>query len=319
MKKKLDFFEPEIRTYNHHAFPAGILSGRYKEEAWLYNNFSQLEFNPNSRRNIDYVFDYFFEKDRYFIKGYYMFPQRMQQTGEIIERIIDLIRTGSYIVGIYDEFYISTKPPFKKWHFEHNYIIHGFNKNEKVFYSSGYIGNDMKWKKYCITFKEFTDALVINDEGFIVFNNFIPMEGIEEKIDEKKIVNGIIEFLNYGKLQSSAKQYGVYGVKLFWNMIENKIRNEQHIHVPSVYCIYEHFGLMGKKVKWLRDNKKLDIEKDKLSEFNSLRDSYRMLLGLCDSYNLTLNPLIGQRIYRIGKKCLDTELRLLSDIMNLLM
>lgn len=319
MEKKLDFFEPEIRTYNHHAFPTGILSGLYKEEAWLYNNFSQLEFDSNSRRNIDYVFDYFFEKDKYFIKGYYMFPKMVQQTGEIIERITELISTGSYIVGIYDEFYISKKAPYKKWHFEHNYILHGFNKDKKFFYSSGYIGNDMKWKKYCITFKEFVDALVIDDNGFIVFNNFIPMGGIEEKIDEKKIVNGIKEFLSCDKTQYGVKEYGVYGVNIFWNMIENKISNGQHIHVPSVYCIYEHFGLMEKKVKWLKDNIELDVEKNRLSQFNSLRDSYRMLLGLCDNYNMTLNPKIGQRIYRIGKKCLDTEFQLLNYIINLVM
>lgn len=317
MKKILSVNNPYVRCYNHHAFPTGILGSYHKENSWLYNNFLQIEFNPNARRPIDFVFDYFFEDERAFIKGYYMIPEGDKNETNFIPIIRELIDSNSYIVGIWDEYYIRAKSPFHRNHYEHNYIIYGYDDIERTLFSAGYVGENMTWSKFTVKYDEFVKSLVV-DKGFIRFNNFIPSRSFNSKINYKKISNGINKYLESDNaVKEHESIYGTQGVQGFFEFIKNDIcKNAEMVHLPSIFALYEHKKLMLERIIYLDQHNfvKLNGEWEKVLKTNV--DIYKKIINLCIKYNLTLNCILGKKIYELGISSLNEETCVLRGVFN---
>ncbi|MCI8963374.1 MAG: hypothetical protein HFG37_06630 [Eubacterium sp.] len=317
MKKVLLISKPYIRCYNHHAFPAAILGCCQDDNWWAYNNFFQIEFNPNYRRKIDYVFSFFYEDEKAFTKGYYMIPEGDKDETNIIPIIKDLINSNSYIVGIWDEYYLSAKKSFQRSHYEHNYIIYGYDDIERVFFSAGYIGDNITWSNFTVKYDEFVESLVV-DNGFIRFNNFIPSRSFKPEINYIKIMNGINMYLrSENAVKESESLYGIKGVQGFWEFIKNDIcENAQTIHLPSVFALLEHKKLMLERFVYLEHNNFVKLSSEWKEALDTNVNNYMKILNLCIKYNLTLNRDLGIKIYELGISSLNDEICVLRKIIN---
>ncbi len=305
--KKLPFKEPYIRCYNHHAFPTGIIACAQKDKNMIYNSFLQLEFNPNYRRKIDFVFNYFFEDERAFVKGYYLIPKHDCRKEVLLPIIISLIESNSYIIGIFDEYYIKCKMSYKKWNYNHNYIIYGYNEEKELLYSVGYIGEDMIWDYFTITYDEYISSLVYEND-YLCFNNFIPSQNYYGDINCEKIFKGINSYLkSENEVINDNSIYGLKGVNAYFEYMKEKLSGEEQIHMPSIYAILEHKRLMLERMDYLSKCKVLKLEHKTKADLLDIVDKYTIILNLSLKYNITYKKSLLISIYDLASNALQLE------------
>lgn len=68
---------------------------------------------------------------------------------DIINLIHEMLDTGNYVFGRYNEYYIPQKNSYHSRYYVHDFIIYGYDEVEQVYYSAGYLA-DGKYKPFTI-------------------------------------------------------------------------------------------------------------------------------------------------------------------------
>lgn len=316
-KRILNICDPIIRCYNHHAFPSCIIGSVQTNNEWLYNKFLQLEFNPNCHRKLDYVFDYFYENEDAFIKGYYEFPSGLNGiSDQCLKIIIDLIFSGSYVVGTLDEYYIKVKPAYQKWRFVHNYLLYGVDLDLQCFYSTGYMGEHIQWGKYEIGFDEFLNSLVPENKH-ININNFFINRSYKPILNVKQMIYGIESFLDsFSDSKNIQCIYGIEGVRRYFEDLFNYINEGLELHIPSIYCLLEYNLIMYERINYLCNKGVFLFTQKRMNELKKNVENYRILVNMYLKYNIIRKKEYGASIIERGKVYLEFTYNVLTGIIK---
>ena len=143
-EKKLPIQKPPIHTYLHYAHDLEILLACEHYLPSFHMNFIQVNFLKNhfdkNTPNRHYMEFYYirFAIHSWLLREAVTFEQLTAQGYSVPEFIMNSIDSGHYIRIMVDEFYLPPKASFKERHFEHFTQVFGYNREEKIFYITGF-------------------------------------------------------------------------------------------------------------------------------------------------------------------------------------
>ena len=135
MKKILPFnINPPVISYQHHAFPLGVL---FTNESFIndfVSNYVHLFYLRNDA--IDPHAINFYRNDDYFAKDCFIKNMIMANGGNrflidytlesFSDMLVFMIDNGYYVYGLIDEYYLPNRRAYKIKHWTHDFLIYGY-------------------------------------------------------------------------------------------------------------------------------------------------------------------------------------------------
>jgi hypothetical protein len=162
MDHLLPVCRPSIISYIHHANYLSVAEVNENARHYLVNCFLHLYTVKDSIPSALAVDFYMYDGTR----PRYPFVSKATLTagmlrhlspGGVVDASCKILDAGSYVEPTLDEYYISEKFAYRKFHFPHKSLIYGYSAERRIFYAQGYT-KDFDFKKFTISFDEYRDA-----------------------------------------------------------------------------------------------------------------------------------------------------------------
>ena len=177
-KKELPFDEkPLVCQYLLSAYSLGIIQANSKELGkdlmpWLSSKFINCSFDSNQPPEIDskfsvIVFDGDATNDQVLCITPISIPIDSTEkiSGECFLCLLnDLLSTGNYIVGMFNEKYIPSMPPYHKIDAPHTFLLFGFDDEKKQYSSAGFV-DDLRFSNYSVSYDDFLKSIISLEEN----------------------------------------------------------------------------------------------------------------------------------------------------------
>jgi len=270
MKKILPIADPPIKSYLHHAYGLSILATSDAYLPWFYSNYIQVFFDKHYRENpyVDYYNFFYYPYVEINIPHLerLKFDRAMlteeQLNADFICRLIDL---GYYICLYADEYYIPDRVAYKNFHFKHEVLIFGYDREERIFhilgfnrervygattvpiddlmeaFSHGYDGDgDLFWRKYIIAARLFRDTVY-------PFNLKLITDLLEDYLESRESNSRVAMYIQPPR----DCVFGLASYAYIDEALELMERGEFFIdyRLPSV--IWEHKQCMTKRLQYM--------------------------------------------------------------------
>lgn len=160
---KLPICKPSVTCYLHHGLKLAILETDENARRHLTNNFLQLFSRVDQAWGGATLID-FFGYD-----GLYMRPPMLdwarlsapllkKMGGKIADQMCAALDMGHYLEVSLDEFYLSCKPAYQRFHYLHPSLIYGYSQEERYFYAIGF-DHTGSFREFTISYDEFTAGM----------------------------------------------------------------------------------------------------------------------------------------------------------------
>lgn len=292
MQKILKMEEPIVRAYLRHAFSTSILREKLLENGHIYQKYIMLEYYMNNNDSYLTYKDYdFFLKEGALIKHYVLAPG---EQGLVLKFIKSIIDDGYYFFSYWNEKKVKNKVAYKKYDYSHACLIYGYDDEKKVFYTEGYITENWKWSKHCVSYAEVVDALLYEKgtkfywcDAYELNSKFVMNFSYKEMMSEFK------DYLYFDKVMNKTV-YGIRATREFLIDLARIVGERKEIPRTSFYCMIEHRNFMINRLAFLEVNKYIDrhwrilyegiVEKYNVIQKYALR--YSLLRKTSEGYNL---------------------------------
>lgn len=314
MKNILPFNDdPIIKTYPNIAFYLGILEGsNLNVENIVISEFSNLFF---FNKRMDFISTGYFQKKLF--KNKY----KKIRIHNSISNIIKEIDNYNYVVVILNEKYISNKEIPSKNNYYHDWLIYGYDLDNKVFYCAGYYGEQMRLRKYGTIMISFNDVSISLKHSW--FNRFCFSSKdthtikIKQnlKIKENTFSDIYTEFLNPKFLVLYYRpviNVGIKSLLKFSKMLTKYISNwdylaDKRVRLQSFRIIYEHT-----KVLLIASERTKDI--DLYNRIKEISNKAYMLFILGIEYNTDYNLAVLEKINYFVDEIIAMEKKVFDDL-----
>lgn len=311
IKKRLEIGVPIIKTYHNLAFPLSVICCKDKNKGWFYSNFINIySFYDQEINKLIINFDVqFFEDEVYYLNREKISVKTLDAiSNRPIENIIELLNQNKYVILFLDEYYIEESLRYNKEHFDHEFMIYGYDLEEGTFDTINY-GNDYHYKSRKMSFKSFTEGYnsqqLNRDLPMMFLSYYEDNEWFRPyyKLDSKYINYSIKNYLKghnflYNKRHiyplncNSKNKYGIDIYIDLINYLEAMKTDNNFIEVIFFYLLYEHKNCMERRLNYM--NEKGYISKEYCDKYQSISNQTR---------NLIMN------IIKINKKRYEDDIR----------
>lgn len=264
---------PPIIAYQNFANFLGILLNDNNYFKEFYGDYINVVWN-NKNNKLTFLtspYDHFYKDGCFlYVEGIHV-KNDMSIYGsspyeKVLEKSIEKIKSGFYVKGFFDEFFIPTKNAYQKRHYKHDFFIFGYDDIKQVFHAIGYTRNG-KYESYIINKNDFLlslkglENLVFYKPGEYMFSiTFLKVkEKNNYKLDLQKIKKGLFGYLFPFNINDNEKTYGIDGCNKMFDWIE------KHFDLRQIRMIMEHKTTMLNRLKYLNDNDIINCK----DEFNS--------------------------------------------------
>ncbi len=313
MVNKLQIFEPEIRTYLGDAFCFSIINEMAFKGGWVFDKYIDLEYTKEDHHIKYYGYDYydFLPDENIFIKSFTQIPIELCSEPFICGIIEDMIDRGEYFVGFWNEtvIYNYMNRAEINSEFEHLCFIYGYDSNERIFFSEGYV-KENKWQRFVIPYDVMADSLVLFEgKKEVAFNGYQVLDDFRWITDKHAIVDNLKEYPYKKNLNIEAECLFFQDVLIY-----------KTIHLQSVYCIYEHKMLMKKRVKYLFERRCVSLGDRELvcSSCSRLVNECRSLVLLAIKYQNSNELIDLKKFIDHADKMVSHEKNLMNEIVSIL-
>lgn len=322
MKKHLNMATPSIRCYQHYAFPSGIVNGNIRDKEYIYNLFIRLVYRKKDDTDIELDKPYFFAhiptlfiEEGLIIPSVIKYPFNSNDRTSVIDFVRQCIDKEAYVSGMWNEYFIPRKDAYLKYNYERNYLIYGYDDEEKCFISAGYLGKNFWSDKFKISYDAFVESLMIKHET-IIFFTYTYNKAFNSSLDLKKIEKEISDYVNSNSLIKSNKDYS-YGISANYDYFKNfqsKIKMKGELILPPLYALLEHKSFMFERLHYLKRLGAIRIEQDELDAYEAVMKTHHAILNMGLKYKLTGNEEVLKNISKIGMEVTDREYYILKSI-----
>jgi len=314
MKAKLAISEPFVVSLNHHAFPTSIVKTLGNHD-WLYNKYIQLYFDTQEN-TIDYEYDYFFYKTTALVKGFMSIPHSCLEKQEILKLTKNIVFSGGYIYGNWNEFYIEGTSSFMKQLFRHNFFIYGYDDDKEELNAAGYL-DDGYYHNFSVKYDNFVQSLDLKRE-YVIYDIAYINRNFVQDFDISLVEKSIKEYLDSSPVDMRREfetqpniQEG--GIDALCKHFVSQRHSTDKIHIPRVFLLWEHKKLMHERLQKI-NNECFQIPEDYLNSYLEVYNAFKTVLSLSIKYNLSRQKGIKEKIYDIEMKNTERELQILSCI-----
>lgn len=316
---------PILRTYHYLAFPISIITAYNEEQKFplILNRYINCSYIlEKDDLNIDDN-DWMLLGSGIFDGQYFMIDPKVvsDKALDIISLFKCMIDNGYYVLGHFDEYYISCKEVYKKHHFDHDYLLYGYDEAKSEFLSIGYTGTMTKYSEFRIGYEELFEASK-NIPGEKLNINLVKLNtDFKYNIDIISIKNQLKDYLNSESQffrNSVERLYGYNAVKKLINRINNELKINSDIDLRGIRALYELKNLMFVRLDYLKREGYIKIDDNKLNEYYKFVLFLKSFFKMCIEYNTERkNVFLNNNINKL-KSIIDEEYDYLNSIYNLL-
>lgn len=303
-------------AYHNLAFPLGIMKANISNfDEWLCNKLIDCKYENNYGRYNLFDSDIWeYAKGVTQTQSFHITPDLFNCNAfDIIGIIRYMIDHGNYIMGLLNEKYLPMKKAYGKYDFVHDFLIYGYDDNNRVFRSAGYTSRghyelyDMSYDDYLQSMKGFCFS------RFAIYFHKIATDHTA-KLDVSSIKSKIEKYLNSTDDSDGKDLYGI-GV---WSKLARSIRDEidRGIDIRFTRSFMEHKSLMSHRLNYLTDKGIIADEAIFRRYSESVVTPANKVYLLSMKYNMTnreeLRNNISERILQIA----DAEKDILTETIS---
>lgn len=308
----------EIKSFQNIAFRLGIIKANIcNYDLWLSNRMINCVHYIGQEYNV-------YDKDPWGYKESLLTVNRLNITPELLERnkfdIInkneDALTKGYYVYGFYNEKYISRKLAHKRWDKKHDYVIYGFDRNSRSFYSAGYI--NQTYQKFTISYDDYYNSLINCTD------DFYEIEYIDVCRDYIATVDiGYIKKVLTCYLESKAHfieipfRNSVHGISTWYDLAQSMLDNDK-FDLRSYRIFKEHKILMYIRLKTFEKLGMIGITNFSWQYLINVLRPAEVIFNLCIKYMYTQKFDLLLRISNLLKIICENEKQIISVFLNTL-
>ena len=233
----------------------------------------------------DYDYYDFVSDQGVFAKSYMEYPYDFCSETILCDYICKMLDEGEYCFALWNETII-TNYLYKKQNpgiYGHGCFVYGYDRDKKVFYTQGYFDNE-NWEHAQIPFDIFYEALsYCSEKGEIALIGYREISDYKWESNISKIIRELNVYARNSRRDCEDTRYDLNAELSFFS----NLRVGAPVHVPSLYCIYEHKKLFEKRLDFMKKEGAPIKESDLNLAKELVRASHKVkLLGI----NYNSNP-----------------------------
>lgn len=314
-----------IQAYHIRNFELGILQSK---TPWIYEKYINCYYKPSGA-----LFNHCMPEQRYFVKNGVMLVQKFRFNKSIYKFEIfdflkwakDLLSSGWYILGYFDEYYIPEKSSYKHRHYRHSMLIYGYDEEHELFYAMGYT-RSRKYISHCLTFDEFISSI---GGDFDRENEDYVKGGIEKieldafklnsvydfSFDLRRVYASLLDYVNSEDSGYRRQRGQKYGFDCEIEFV-NYIIGNKGFDLDERYSRFfmELKELMVRRLEYLTIEK--IVSQEILSKYKEICEYQKIIHLLFIKYNLIRDENIIDRIVVRMKKIIEAEKEIVPRIVD---
>lgn len=308
----------ESIVYQNQAFALGIIKPNIRQyDQWLCNKY--INCVAGGGFNL-YDGDIWMVKYGLCIKtgGYMNYEAFHIFCPDLIQKNKQMLEQKFYILGSYDEFYIPGKAAYQNQPFVHGYVIYGYDDQNGVFKSAGYLAGG-RYKQFDITYEDYYRSVTEGNKPRLLSLSYFRINTeYEGQIDIIKIRENLTDFLD-SRGPANAKINEVYGVNA-WEKFATYIEEagDNGIDMRYVRAYMEHKGIMDKRLKCLFEHGYLQDQVLCQTYQKEVFQKATQLFNMCLKYILTGDAELQKRMTALVRDVNITEQGLIEKVVKLL-
>ncbi len=306
--------------YHNMAFPMGVIQGNSKNNItpWLCYKFLNCLYNPSSANKFSISLS-----DSWGVGDKMVFHQQIQLFNDsydiigidIIQLLENMIANGHYVVGNYNEEFIPGKQTYGTEYFVHDYLLIGFDKEQEVFHSVGYLTN--QFVDFEIPYTNMRNALTSLSNKKPVLNFYKYNDNADFAINIEKTMNALQDYLSSS---NSLRQYTkglFYGLDAIDKLGDYYQSNSNKDNFDHRYTrgLMEHKHIMLKRIEYLCTHQYVTDDKC-VAKARMVHEYSAMIHNLGIKFKLIGDYKIISEIKSIIQEMKSVELSYLVSIKN---
>ncbi|MEF2965633.1 hypothetical protein V3851_07305 [Paenibacillus sp. M1] len=287
MQKILPYAEPIVKGYQNIAFPLSVSLLNENFMPWFYSNFIQIRCRTDGFPNRELRLNF------YGHTNYYKYPNLEVNTiskdlysilsNSVIEFVIQCIDLGFYVKTNWDEYYIPERFYYLKEHFDHDVLVYGYDRTEKVFYTQGY-NKYGQYGVYKAPFDVFEQGYAAGGQHTVCFRNKKNWSAPFNLDNVKSLLRQYLNAEDTSQIQNdyenNDRQY-TYGMGVYHfidNYLENLLPRRLAFDRRVLYSLWEHKACMVSRLKYMSE---LGYTEDEQSfQYEEIEKKTRTLLNM---------------------------------------
>lgn len=283
-------FDVEAKTYQYSAYELGAISANLNNShLWAAGKYLSVYFESNDQLHMN-------DDDPWSINEGVTTKECMiikpstdnSHRKDLLGLIKDKLKTGTYVGGLFDEYFIPQKKPYQKYHHLHDYFLYGFDDSQRIFKAAGYLSNS-KYDTYDIPYDAYIDSITIFDSNELplyfhcVNNQYVPKLAITD------ICNKLEDFLlshdNLPRQPGEPERiYGISGLMCFQQYVIDG--NQEILDLRNTRSYMEYFHYMYFRLQVLARAGHLHDEAKIKEYYDYMVKPSAMVHNMCIKHNL---------------------------------
>lgn len=320
--KKLPIAKSPIIGLQYLAYPLSIILNYEECYPWFYSNYIQLRWSKDLKSHLTFYFPGT-EKIPEMLLNPWIDGQLMQKSTlesnniDSIRFFINCIDEGYYVHSWFDEFFVPRRFSYRKNHFFHDFLITGYNEDEKLFYLLGY-SNKSVFETTEIGFEQLQEALFSRHEETCSWLHnevmlFKKTDSCTYNFDLNHVYSSLEDYLlktdNSKDFAMFAKPNNelIFGrsvyeyLKKYFNLLND---NKIDYNLNMLHIFYEHKRCMSMRLEYMERN-------SVIKNISSIRSAYSAIEDIAlDARNLQIKYMMdgnSRTLFKIIEKLDEME------------
>lgn len=302
MNKKLELPVAKsipIESYNCHCIFLSVLfnsESYYKKFYEDYANICFYDIYMDFCLNIWYIRDSdVFElitadHEGTIIENVYKLCSRyIKKNDSFVESVIKMLNMGYYFYGVINEFYVPCRSATRKKYFLHDFLVNGYDINEKCFIIYGY-GERKIYQKTTISFEDFEKGIKSVHQGEELLCFFKMKENVTYNFDLKRVYNNMLDYLHSCNTTCNAevneKDSKIYGINVYTKLYNELKGNTEYLDLRWFRILWEHKKCMKERISLLKSYG-VKIVREVEKEYSRIVDNHEILFRMAIKYTIT--------------------------------
>jgi len=274
---KLPLAESPIIGLQYIAYTLGIVLNDEESLPWYYSNYIQL-VSGNTFLSAMHFYPAWYHTIPFLIVQ--AFKKEITKFGNInIHKFIkDCIDNQLYFYSVFDEFYVPRRLSYGRRHFQHDFLIYGYDEAQQEYILAGFDENRF-YRTTTVSFAQFEEAF------FSEMNEYVHLlkrnEGLKYNFNLKRVCELLEDYLyrrNTSERYSdgtsleaiSDRHWGLDVYKHLRGYFNSLINGDAWYDIRPLHILYEHKKCMVSRLEYMEKN-------NYISDCSYLIDSYKIL------------------------------------------
>ena len=316
MKKELPILvKPPIIAYQYHAYSLGALFQNATFIDYFMCNYINIFYNKRlcNKANFTSEDDKYFDEMPSFTRNTISFQNNFlfdYSCDSFTKMVMFMIENEYYINGFINEYYVPDRTSYRSCYFRHDFLIYGYDYEQKVFNSIGYNSN-WDYKEHYIPFEDFYYGIKsVKGTNWIHF--FKNIKEYKYSFDITNFKKQLYNYLNSVNTNNNLENDCFYGINVYHAFAIDIEANPKYIDLRYVRLLLEHKRCMYLRIQYLITNGYLEDD-NYLSAYSEIVRIFEIIFNITMKNNKSNK--CTDRILNYLQSSIEKETKILTRVL----